>query len=65
MSTWRGPAADAYSVAWGEARQGAIRILEALDGMGDLLGVSVETVVSTDSARAEATAAATSSLDLP
>jgi WXG100 family type VII secretion target len=61
MATWRGPAADAYSTAWDEARRGAMRILEALDGMGDLLGVSVDAVVSVDVDRA----AATSSLELP
>ncbi len=38
-----------------------MRILEALDGMGDLLGVSVDAVVSVDVDRA----AATSSLELP
>lgn len=65
MATWRGPAADAYSAAWGETRQGAIRILEALDGMGELLGVSVANVAEVETARVEATTAATSSLDLP
>jgi WXG100 family type VII secretion target len=65
MATWRGSAADAYSTAWGEARQGAISILEALHGMGELLGVSVDTVVGAETARTEAIMAATSSLDLP
>ncbi|MEU2038969.1 WXG100 family type VII secretion target [Nocardia niwae] len=65
MSTWRGTAADAYSAAWGEARQGALSILEALHGMGELLGVAVGTVVDADTARADGTTAATSSLDLP
>ncbi|WP_330228760.1 WXG100 family type VII secretion target [Nocardia sp. NBC_00508] len=61
MATWRGPAATAYQAAWDEARRGAVQILEALDGMGDLLGVAVDTVVAVDTGRAEAT----SSLDLP
>ncbi|MGY2121966.1 WXG100 family type VII secretion target [Nocardia gipuzkoensis] len=61
IATWHGPAADAYSAAWDEARRGAVRILEALDGMGDLLGVSVDAVGSVDVDRA----ASTSSLELP
>jgi hypothetical protein len=64
--SWRHGAArpPIYAAAWDEARRGAMKVLEGLDGMGDLLGVSVDTVVGTDTARADVTQSATFSLDL-
>ncbi|BCK57321.1 WXG100 family type VII secretion target [Nocardia wallacei] len=42
MSTWTGRAADSYSLGWDEARQAAIDVLEALETMAELLGVTIE-----------------------
>ncbi|MFQ6397075.1 WXG100 family type VII secretion target [Nocardia sp. KC 131] len=64
MASWQGTAADTYLAGWEETRRGAISVLEALHDMGDLLGVSVTTVLDLDQAHADITKSATFSLDL-
>ncbi|MGY1939688.1 WXG100 family type VII secretion target [Nocardia gipuzkoensis] len=61
MSSWRGTAANAYSVAWDDTHTAALGVFEALADMADLLGVVVDRTRASDT-----TAAGTvSSLDLP
>ncbi|WP_280263813.1 WXG100 family type VII secretion target [Nocardia wallacei] len=65
MATWKGRAADAYLTGWDEARDAAIDVLEALETMAELLGVTVtsfEDLESGSSARVASTGAA---LDIP
>jgi WXG100 family type VII secretion target len=64
-ATWKSAAADAYVAGWEETRKGALEVLEALNTMADLLGVSAASIADTDTTRAAATTTATSSLDLP
>ncbi|MFI5783731.1 WXG100 family type VII secretion target [Nocardia sp. NPDC051570] len=48
MGTWRGQAASAYMAGWEETRKGALEVLEALDRMAELLGVTAVTFTDTD-----------------
>lgn len=65
LTTWKGNAADAYSVGWEETKAGALEVLDALATMADLLGVSATGFTDLDERRAADTAARTSSLNLP
>ncbi|MQY20445.1 WXG100 family type VII secretion target [Nocardia macrotermitis] len=65
MSTWHGAAADAYLAAWEDTRKAALEVLDALHTMADLLGVTAASITDLDTARADATTARVSSLDLP
>lgn len=40
LTTWKGNAADQYSLGWEEARAGAVDVLEALQLIAELLGIS-------------------------
>ncbi|MGY0500863.1 WXG100 family type VII secretion target [Nocardia sp. FBN12] len=65
MSTWKGRAASAYLAGWDEARDGAVDVLEALETMAELLGVTAVSAAGVDDRNAADTAAIASSLDLP
>ena len=64
-ATWKGGAADAYVAAWEDTRKAALEVLDALKTMAELLGVSATAVAELETARAAATTARVSSLDLP
>jgi WXG100 family type VII secretion target len=61
--SWTGDAANEFSAGWTDVRDGGSRIMTALTGMAEKLGVTADTYRTRD----ESTAAAlnTSSLDLP
>ncbi|MGY1969733.1 WXG100 family type VII secretion target [Nocardia gipuzkoensis] len=61
MSSWRGQAATAYAAAWDETHAAAMDVWDALDAMGELLGVVVEKSTAADTAAA----GSYSSLSLP
>jgi WXG100 family type VII secretion target len=61
MSSWRGTAATAYSVAWDDTHTAALSVFEALADMAELLGVVVDRTQASDTT----TAGTVSSLDLP
>ncbi|MFC6011117.1 WXG100 family type VII secretion target [Nocardia lasii] len=65
MSTWKGRASAAYLAGWDEARDGAVDVLEALETMAELLGVTAVAASDVDDRNAADTAAVASSLDLP
>lgn len=65
MSTWKGRASAAYLAGWEEARDGAVDVLEALETMAELLGVTAVSAAEVDDRNAADTAAIGSSLDLP
>ncbi|MGW0252661.1 WXG100 family type VII secretion target [Nocardia goodfellowii] len=48
MSSWTGDGANAYVQGWQETRQGALEVLQALDRLADLLGVSSRRYTATD-----------------
>jgi WXG100 family type VII secretion target len=45
---WRGEAADAYAEGWHECREGGHRVIRALAGLADKLGVNAEAYQATD-----------------
>ncbi|HET6424382.1 WXG100 family type VII secretion target [Nocardia aurea] len=65
LGSWKGTSADAYSVGWTEAKQGAETVLEALQDMAELLGVTSQAFTHQDQLSASDTTALSSSLDLP
>ncbi|WP_167472013.1 WXG100 family type VII secretion target [Nocardia arthritidis] len=69
MSTWRGQAADSYAAGWREVHRGATTVFDALRELAEAIGASAEALNAVDvqraHAQASATAAGTSSLDLP
>ncbi len=64
MSTWRGQAATAYGEGWEEVRKGALEVLDSLQTMADLMGVTATSFADLDAERAAKTAQVTSSLNL-
>jgi len=65
MTTWKGTAARAYLAGWEETKRGALKVLDALAAMADLLGVVAVFYSDIDDRRAADTAQVTSSLNLP
>ncbi|MGW0006711.1 WXG100 family type VII secretion target [Nocardia grenadensis] len=45
---WRGDASDEFSGGWTELRDGGLKILQALDGMAEELGVQSDAYEGTD-----------------
>lgn len=45
---WRGDASDEFSGGWTELRDGGLKILQALDGMAEELGVQSDSYEGTD-----------------
>ncbi|MET8797683.1 WXG100 family type VII secretion target [Nocardia sp. NPDC004568] len=45
---WRGDASDEFSGGWTELRDGGMKILQALDGMAEELGVQSDAYEGTD-----------------
>ncbi|MGW5383539.1 WXG100 family type VII secretion target [Nocardia sp. NPDC003963] len=45
---WRGDASDEFSGGWTELRDGGMKILQALDGMAEELGVQSDAYQGTD-----------------
>lgn len=60
---WSGDAANEFSEGWTEVRDGGARIMTALTGMAEKLGVTAETYQARD--ESNAVSLSTSSLDLP
>ncbi|WP_378733691.1 ESX-1 secretion-associated protein [Nocardia brasiliensis] len=61
--SWTGDSATEFANGWTDVRDGGTRIMSALTGMAEKLGVTADTYQSRDSNNA--TALNTSSLDLP
>ena len=61
LDNWKGAAADAFGDGWTGVKDGAVTVLDALAGMGELLGVASKTVADQDIF----SATNVSSLDLP
>jgi WXG100 family type VII secretion target len=65
MTTWKGNAADAYLEGWEETKKGALKVLEALSVMAELLGVTAVRFTEIDDRRATGITGITRSLNLP
>ncbi|WP_063060170.1 WXG100 family type VII secretion target [Nocardia sienata] len=48
LEVWKGNSATAYRAGWDETKQGAVRVLEALATIAELLGVTTQTFVEQD-----------------
>ncbi|MEV6059350.1 WXG100 family type VII secretion target [Nocardia asteroides] len=64
-ATWKGRAADAYLAGWQEARDGAVDVLEALETLAELLGVTAVAASEVDVRNAAETAALGNSHSVP
>ncbi|WP_433601509.1 WXG100 family type VII secretion target [Nocardia sp. CA-135953] len=61
--SWTGDYADEFADGWTDVRDGGVRILSALTGLAEKLGVTADTYQSVDTNNAAGLN--TSSLDLP
>lgn len=52
LTTWKGNSANHYRHGWDEVRTGATEVLEALQTMAELLGVSATTYADVDQGNA-------------
>ncbi|MEU1984067.1 WXG100 family type VII secretion target [Nocardia sp. NPDC019395] len=50
---WKGDRSDEFFGGWTELRDGGLKILQALDGMAEKLGVQSDTYEATDSATSQ------------
>ncbi|MFI1461236.1 WXG100 family type VII secretion target [Nocardia carnea] len=50
---WNGDRSDEFFGGWAELRDGGLKILQALDGMAEKLGVQSDTYEATDSATSQ------------
>lgn len=53
LTTWKGNSADHYRLGWEEVRGGATDVLEALQTMAELLGVSAAVYADMDQGNAD------------
>lgn len=53
LEVWKGNSANTYRAGWDETKQGAVRVLEALATIAELLGVTTQTFVEQDDSNSQ------------